>query len=275
MVKMDTKRRFSWKLFLVIWIGSTLASMLVLPYSLSLMPGLVEGGPGVIQLALISFLSNLILYAIVSFFGLYLAARIGLGSPFLEGWLEGHPVRDRLAQAVVLALTIGVLVGLTILALDFLGFAPSIEEQLSELSPEGIAGRRPPPWQGFLAAISAGISEEVLFRLFGVTLLAWFGSLLFHDDEGRPRPLILWISIILVAIGFGLAHLPATAQIGLQLDPLIISRAILLNGIGGIAFGWLYWKWGLESAMIAHFSTDVVLHVIFAAIALNFPQLLA
>jgi len=36
-----------------------------------------------------------------------------------------------------------------------------------------------------------------------------------------------------------------------------------LNGIGGIIFGWLYWKKGLESAMISHFSADIVLQVIF------------
>jgi membrane protease YdiL (CAAX protease family) len=40
----------------------------------------------------------------------------------------------------------------------------------------------------------------------------------------------------------------------------------LLNGIGGVVFGWLYWKKGLESAMIAHFSADIVLHVLLPAI---------
>jgi membrane protease YdiL (CAAX protease family) len=32
--------------------------------------------------------------------------------------------------------------------------------------------------------------------------------------------------------------------------------------MGGIAFGWLYFKYGLESAMVAHFSADIVIHVI-------------
>jgi membrane protease YdiL (CAAX protease family) len=42
----------------------------------------------------------------------------------------------------------------------------------------------------------------------------------------------------------------------------VIVRALLLNGIGGIVFGWLYWKRGLLAAMLAHFSADVVLHVV-------------
>ena len=50
----------------------------------------------------------------------------------------------------------------------------------------------------------------------------------------------------------------------IPLTPLVITRAILLNGIGGVVFGWLYWKRGLEAAMIAHFSADIVLHVLLA-----------
>ena len=29
-------------------------------------------------------------------------------------------------------------------------------------------------------------------------------------------------------------------------------------------FGWLYWKRGLEAAMISHFSADIVTHVLLA-----------
>lgn len=36
---------------------------------------------------------------------------------------------------------------------------------------------------------------------------------------------------------------------------------VLLN-LSGILFGWLYCKHGLESAMVAHLSLDVVLHVV-------------
>ena len=47
----------------------------------------------------------------------------------------------------------------------------------------------------------------------------------------------------------------------LPLTALVVARALVLNGLGGIIFGWLYWKRGLLAAMLAHFSTDVVLHV--------------
>ena len=72
----------------------------------------------------------------------------------------------------------------------------------------------------------------------------------------------LWIATLLAAVLFGIGHLPGTAAIGLSLDSLVITRALVLNGLGGVVFGWLYWTRGLESAILAHFSADVVLHAV-------------
>ena len=100
-------------------------------------------------------------------------------------------------------------------------------------------------------------------RLCFMSLLAWLGKFVNKTPEGRPTILILWIANILAAVLFGLGHLPATATL-LPLTPLIVLRAIVLNGLLGIAFGYLYFTRGLESAMISHFSADIVLHVLLA-----------
>lgn len=47
----------------------------------------------------------------------------------------------------------------------------------------------------------------------------------------------------------------------MDLSPLVIVRTIILNAIPGIIFGWLYYKKGIEMAMVSHFSADQVLHV--------------
>ncbi len=78
---------------------------------------------------------------------------------------------------------------------------------------------------------------------------------------------VLWIANIGAAVLFGLGHLPAVAALGWPMDPLVITRAVVLNGLAGVVFGWLYWRRGLESAMLAHFSADMVLHVIPALLA--------
>jgi hypothetical protein len=50
------------------------------------------------------------------------------------------------------------------------------------------------------------------------------------------------------------------------LTPLVTARALLLNGMGGLGFGRLYWKRGLPAAMPAHFTADIVLHVVTASL---------
>ncbi len=60
-----------------------------------------------------------------------------------------------------------------------------------------------------------------------------------------------------------MGHLPVTSTL-VPITPLIVMRAIVLNGLAGLAFGYLYFTRGLESAMLSHFSADIVLHVIFA-----------
>jgi len=46
------------------------------------------------------------------------------------------------------------------------------------------------------------------------------------------------------------------------LTPFLVTTVILLNAVAALGFGYLYWKRGLESAMLAHFSADIVLHVV-------------
>ena len=123
----------------------------------------------------------------------------------------------------------------------------------------------PPLWQRFLASIYGGIGEEIAMRLFLMTLIVWISSKIKRTPTGLPKNLGVWIAIIMVSVLFGLGHLPMMAMFQ-KITPLVVVRAVLLNGICGIVFGWLYWKKGLESAMISHFSTDIVLHVILPTI---------
>jgi hypothetical protein len=69
-------------------------------------------------------------------------------------------------------------------------------------------------------------------------------------------------------------RLPATAALA-QLTPLLIWRAILLNGIVGVAAGYLYFRYGLEAAMLAHFTADIVLHGFGDSIAIRIRAALA
>ena len=76
---------------------------------------------------------------------------------------------------------------------------------------------------------------------------------------GKKSNSIYWMAIILSSFVFGFGHLPVVFNL-IENPPNILLIYILFgNGLGGIVFGWLYWKKGLESAIIAHIVTHVVM----------------
>jgi hypothetical protein len=62
----------------------------------------------------------------------------------------------------------------------------------------------------------------------------------------------MWIAIIGSAVFFGLGYLPAT-PVSDPFSMIVLARAALLNGLHGTLFGYLDWKRGLKSSMMAHF----------------------
>lgn len=110
-----------------------------------------------------------------------------------------------------------------------------------------------------------GIIEEILMRLFVMSLFAWILWKLF-DRKKQKEQISTWVFVsanILSAFLFAAGHLPATVYLFGDLTGLIIFRCFLLNGIMGLLFGALYQKIGLHYAMIAHALTHVFAHIIF------------
>ena len=238
----------------------------ITPYSLTLQSEALKTTPLPLPLAVllpIQWTQTTIIYSALAAIGLYLAPRVGLGLPVIESWLRGKPEWERVRRFALPAAGAGIVAALLIVVLDLFVFGPPLEAEIKRLSITIPASVLPPAWQGFLASFYGGITEEVLLRLFMLTLLAWLGSRVWRTAEGRPTLAVLWAANILAAILFGLGHLPATAAIGLPLDALVITRSVVLNGLAGVIFGWFYWTFGLEAAMLAHFSADIVLHVLF------------
>jgi membrane protease YdiL (CAAX protease family) len=263
-ISLPVKRPFNWKgyLFLVVILIPSVYA--VLPYSLSLTSTTLNLDEWLSFLAL--NMVNVAIYAALAAIGLFLGTRIGLGLPFVERWVKKEPVRDIFLKVLVFSIIAGAVVGVVIIVLDVVIFGPLLQAEFQNLHVILPETANPPAWQGFLASFYGGIVEEVLLRLFLMTALAFLGSLVFRDSEGRPTGTVLWSANILAAIIFGLGHLPTALAIGVPLTTLFITRTVVLNGLGGVVFGWLYWTRGLESAMVAHFSTDIVLHVLFVMI---------
>lgn len=254
---------FNWKLFLILWLAGTFGVIAVIPYTLTLQSEMLQSLELPIPLPVllaIQIVQGSVILGILTALGLLLANRIGLGAPILEAWLNKESISEKIKSILPISIILGLIAGVLIIVLDVYVFQPLLGEQINTVSQTAI---KPPAWQGFLASFYGGIAEELQLRLFFMSLLAWLGSFVVKPVNGKANTSVLWIANILAAIVFGLGHLP-TAAMMFPLTTLVVIRIILLNSLGGIIFGWLYQTRGIEAAMIAHFSADIVLHVIFA-----------
>jgi hypothetical protein len=247
---------YPWTLFFILWIMGLIAVVLLMPYAMAINPAMKTQTqmPFPVLLAL-TIAQNAVLLALATGVGLLAARASGLGAPIFEAALRGQPALPILARVIVPAVALGALAGGAILALDLFGFMPHLPEALRSMSVD------PGPLKGFLASFYGGIAEELLMRLFVLSGLAWLLGRFWQAPNGLPATGAVITAMLIATVLFGLGHLPATAAIT-PLTPLIVARAVLLNGLGGVVFGLLYWKLGLEAAMISHFTADLFLHVL-------------
>lgn len=266
-------QRFNLRPFALLWGLLLVGIVALLPYAFTLASGSRAHGstsPVSPELALIlNAIVNRLLIGPLIARGLFLAERLGLGAPILSAWLRGQHVGRQLRAILKPALAIG-LGGsfLCVLVAEYL-FGPPLEAEIHHLGITLVAGGHPPAWQGALAALYGGIFEELTMRLVLLTALVWIGTWLFRAKQGRAMAVVFWIANLLTALAFGVGHLGAAQAIGLPMDALVISRTLLLNAGMAVAFGWLYWKRGIESAMLAHFCGDLVVTVVAPLVFAN------
>ncbi|MCL2739688.1 MAG: CPBP family intramembrane metalloprotease [Oscillospiraceae bacterium] len=250
------KTIINWGTFWKLWAACTIASMMVIPYQMHFSPDAAAAMEefGALLIYALTGAQNAILFGIVTFIGLWIAPKAGFKLPVLEGENRWESFKKILIPSIIWGITAALL----IIGLD-LPFSGITAEMLLDTN-------YAPAWAGLLASFYGGIAEEVLMRLFIMSLLVWI-ILAISRKRGASEPPAwsVWAAIGIAAILFGLGHLPFTASM-VEIDWLVIARAVLLNGVGGIIFGWLFWKRGLVAAIIAHFSADIVLHVLLPII---------
>lgn len=262
---------FPWIIFFILLAAGLLGTAAVIPYALSFNPKAVEalkqssagtGQPGaggkrlpMPIMILISGLQSVVLIGLTTFLGLLAAGRVGLGMPILQAVLAGRPVADKILAMAPAAVLLGLFSGVVMLALEWIYFMPRIPRSLASLD------GRTAFWKRVLACFYGGVVEEILMRLFLMSALVWLIGLFWKTPAGAPAAGAFWVANLLAALLFGAGHLPATAQTT-KLTPMVVTRALLLNGIPGVFCGYLFMRFGLEAAMLLHFSLDILIHLI-------------
>lgn len=237
-----------------------IAAFAIVPYQLNLLGGDMAQNPPLPLPVLywIMALQTGTLVFIASLLGLRMAARVGLDTPILREWLYERRKPTISSQWVWYSLAGGALGAVLIYVLDAFLFLPSIP-QLGEIEPA-------PWWSGLLTMLYGGIVEEVQVRLFLMTLIIWLLTVITRRVRGNVPSAYFWVGILGATLIFGALHLPATAAALGGLTPLIVIRGLVLNGLLGVWFGYLFWKKGLEYAIISHAAADLFLHAILPAV---------
>ena len=229
---MDTTNRAP---YFILWIGCIFGSLALMPflYFARLLPPTVS----------LETMTMLIVAqsTIMSGLALWISYKI---IPKTD--LHPFSLEQPWANIIVPGVCYGALASLLIVALDKGFFAGS---DLHDV-------QHPPIWSGVLASFYGAINEEVLCRVF---LLSGIYYLL--AKTGKNRTMLLWLSTIVAALVFGMAHLPAASKL-VQLTSVETAHIILLNAVPGVIFGWLYWSRSFFTAALAHFTADIFLHAI-------------
>ena len=197
----------------------------------------------------LSLIQPVVLVAAGAAIGAALAHRLGLTSHIAR-----VNVRAPFTGELPVAIAIGLVAGVVIVAVDRWLFRGGFGAPLdAAVSSKDIA-------KGLVTGAAYGaLSEEIMMRWGLMSLVAWAGARLFARTFERQPPAIFTAAIVIAALLFAAGHLPA-ASVFAPLDFHGVMRVLVLNGLAGLALGWLYWRRSLEAAMVAHASV----HVVFA-----------
>lgn len=199
------------------------------------------------QIKLLILINPTILLLISVIIGTILYQKVGLSVPLIEKAMglkkDDVDIPGILKFGIVGGILAGVL--LSLVSLIFTPLLPTEFLELGESVNPSLATR----------FLYGGLTEEILMRFGLMTLIVWIVSKISRGT----KPIVYWVGIILSAVIFALGHFPIAYQTLGDPSTGLLSYILLGNTIGGLIFGWLYWKKGLESAFLAHIFTHVIM----------------
>jgi membrane protease YdiL (CAAX protease family) len=107
-----------------------------------------------------------------------------------------------------------------------------------------------------------GFTEEILLRWGMMSFLVWLLAAIFErgrENDSPPRSIFFVLAILISALLFGLGHLPVASMLAGGLTLPIFLYVLVGNSIFGVVAGLLYWRRGMEAAILAHISAHLVL----------------
>ena len=275
------KRRFNARLFFILWLvglAGVLSILLIdLPALIAALPMPAGAVPPELPppalLKLVSVIQPAVLMTLAVALGGWLAPKVGLHAPAFESLAASGTgaFLEKLKPQIVPGVIAGALGGVGIVATWVIAKPFLTAEFISQ------AERFNTLLPAAVRFLYGGLAEELLLRWGLMTLLVWAGSRIAglvvrrkNDDgetDGVPSGAVVIAAIIISAVVFAMGHLPIASLLNGGLTLPLVIYVISANSLFGVIAGYLYWRRGLEAAMIAHMFAHVVL---VAAISLSF-----
>lgn len=203
---------------------------------------------------LLSLVQPAVILAVAVIIGISQAPAVGLRAPAAEAAANGENVMPALGPQILPGIIGGIVGGAAIVlsAAAWMPFLPpevvDVVSRFQDLSPLP------------LRLLYGGITEEILIRWGLMTLLVWLGYRLFQKGRSEPGAAVFAAAILISSLMFGIGHLPLAFLLVPEPTASLILFVIIANSLFGLVAGFLYWKRGLESAMIAHITAHLVMY---------------
>lgn len=199
-----------------------------------------------------AIVQSAVLVSLAVWAGVVWSGPLGLGAPVIEAALSRSDAWSPFKRQLLPAAIAGIATGAILLV-----YPRTIPAEL-------VAAIRTMTIPLFAKVLYGGVVEEVLMRWGLMTTLVWLLWRFVQKKAGPPRTGYVIGAMLFAAISFGAGHLPAAAALlGGHLTMPVVVPIMIANGVPGMMFGYLYWRYGIEAAMMAH----ALGHVVFVAAA--------
>ena len=197
------------------------------------------------QIQLLLLVNPLIFLFIAVLVGNLLFRRVGLQVPILSTKFNRQKIqplmRDFLKVGVISGITLGIiLIVISVVSEQVIGSELANSPLSSDLN---IMTR----------LMYGGITEEIIMRFGLMTFLVWIISKISNSKSNA----VFLVAILISSLLFALGHLPIVYSTVEVVSFGLVTYILIGNTVGGLVYGYLYWKKGLECSMISHMSTHL------------------
>jgi hypothetical protein len=247
------------RLFLILFGAGFLGVLSFLLVDLSAIVALIPVSSGIEKpvitpiIKVASLIQPTVLLALATFTGVSLAPKVGLSAPFAEAIASGSDASSTLKPQIIHGL-IGGFIGAVAIVSSSAVFKPFLSTEVFER-----IGRFSKVLGIPTRLLYGGVTEELLLRWGFMTLVVWLVWRIFQKRQTTPTRGSFIAAILFSALVFALGHLPLAFILFRDAIVTVALFVILANSAFGLVASYLYWKRGLESAIIAHMFGHVLL----------------